>query len=104
MLGEKISVHDELLPIKCNDQPCYIFNCLELASLDKNLSNQPPLEHGLIAFENITFDQRSISDKLLFKSQDEGCTSIFCSEDFISLIIQSDLKWLKFSENLTGIF
>lgn len=104
MLGEKISAYGELLPIKCNDQPCYIFNCLELVSLDKNLSNQTPLEHGLIAFENITFDQSKIFEKLLFKSQDESCTSIFCSEAFVSPINQSNLKGLKFSENLTDIF
>lgn len=104
MLGEKILAYGKLLPIKCNDQPCYIFNCLELASLDKNLSNQTPLEHGLMAFENITFDQHSISDKLLFKSQDEGYTSIFCSETFVNLINQNGLKGLKFSKNLTDIF
>jgi len=104
ILGEQISTYGEFLPIKCNDQPCYIFNCLELASLDKNFSRQQTLEHGLIAFEKIVFDQNSISKKLLFKSQDEGCTSVFCSETFVHLINQSNLKGLKFSEKLTDVF
>lgn len=104
ILSEKLASCGELLPITCNDQPYYIFNCLELASLDKNLSKQTPLEHGLIEFEKIVFDKSDSPEKLLFKSSEEGCTSVFCSETFAQLVNHSNLKGLIFSENLTDIF
>lgn len=103
-LEDQLNSCGELLPINCDGRTFYIFNCLELALLNPDLSKQIPLEHGLIAFEKIVFDQNSISKKLLFKSQDEGCTSVFCSETFVHLINQSNLKGLKFSEKLTDVF
>ena len=103
ILGKKLVAYGELLPISCNNEPYYIFNCLKLVSLDKNLSKQIPLEHGLIEFEKIVFNKGSIHENLLFKSQEEGCTSVFCSEELANFIGNSRLKGLKFSENLTGI-
>lgn len=104
LLGEQLTSCGELLPISCNGIPYYIFNCLELASLNKNLSKQTPLEHGLIEFQEIVFNENDIAGKLLFKSQDEGCTSIFCGEAFAKLLDQTNLKGLKLSENLSDIF
>lgn len=104
LLEMQLRSYGELLPISCNGQNYYIFNCLELGSLTIDVSKQVPLEHGLIEFENIVFDAHNLPDKLLFKSQEEGCTSIFCSESFYLLINKNDLEGLRFSENLTDIF
>jgi hypothetical protein len=104
LLGEQLSSYGELLPIRCNDETYYIFNCLELASIDKSLSKQTPLEHGLIEFQKIVFNENDIAGKLLFKSQEEGCTSIFCGEAFAKLLDQTNLKGLKLSENLSALF
>lgn len=94
----------ELLPINCNGRNYYIFNCLELASLDKDVSKQTPLEHGLIEFESIAFKNPDSRERQLFKSKEEGCTAIYCSEQFAQLVSDNGLKGLRFSENLTDIF
>ena len=104
ILEQHLTPYGEFLPISCDQQGYFIFNCLELAKIDPNLSQQAQLEHGLIEFKKITFDQSSTMGKLVFKSQDEGCTAIFCSEAFKSLINIHNLNGLKFSESLTEIF
>jgi|SRR5690554_1251255 len=96
--------YGELLPIICNGETYYIFNCLTLASIDKKKSTQSPLDEGLIEFDKIAFEENSIQGKLVFKSQEEGCTAIFCCDDFINIINSQNIKGIKFSENLSEIF
>jgi hypothetical protein len=103
-LEATLQPYGELLPITCNGETYYIFNCLTLASIDKKKSSQSPLDEGLIEFDNIAFEEDSIRGKLLFKSQEEGCTAIFCGDDFLNIVNSQNIKGIKFSENLSEIF
>lgn len=103
-LKQILQPNGELLPITCNDEKYYIFNCLSLAEIDKSKSKQHSLEEGLIEFENIKFEEGSILGKALFKSKDEGCTAIFCTDEFVELMKNSEVKGVRFSKNLTDIF
>ncbi|WP_439176796.1 hypothetical protein [Cellvibrio sp. ARAG 10.3] len=94
----------ELLPITCNGENYYIFNCLSRAEIDKSKSKQLNLKEGLIEFENIKFEESSIQGKALFKSKDEGCTATFCTNEFVDLVMNLGMKGVRFSENLTEIF
>ena len=94
----------ELLPINCDGHTFYIFNCLELALLNMDMSKRVPLEHGLIEFESIAFEDPNSQERYLFKSKEEGCTAVFCSEQFAQSVSENCLKGLRFSENLTDIF
>jgi hypothetical protein len=104
VLETQLKACGELLPINCNGQTYYIFNCLELASLNMDLSKQLPLEQDLIEFENIVFDKSNSQEIQLFKSKEEGCTAVFCSEKFAQMVNENGLKGIRFLGNLTEIF
>lgn len=101
-LTETLSPYGEFLPITCNNIPYYIFNCLELATLDANKSSPNTSNSGLV--ERIVFDTKSTEGKLVFKSKEQGCTAIFCDENFKHKILSENLTGIKFSTDLAEIF
>ncbi|MES2676073.1 MAG: DUF1629 domain-containing protein [Pseudomonadota bacterium] len=103
-LAEPLTAYGEFLPITCNKLPYYIFNCLQLAEIDTLKSKQEVFEGGATEIASLAFDSDSIQGKLVFKSQYEGCTAIFCSENFKNMINKLGFKGITFQQNLTSIF
>jgi hypothetical protein len=102
-LKDSLTPYGEFLPITCDDAPYFIFNCLELAKLDSSNSIFNTEDGHQIEAQKIVFDN-STESKTVFKSQDEGCTAVFCSETLKNKVQSENLKGIKFSENLATIF
>ncbi len=102
-LSEVLSSYGELLPITVNNAPYFIFNCLELAKLDSSNSAFNTEDGHQIEAEKIAFD-KGAQEKLVFKSQEEGCTAVFCGEALKNKVQSEGLTGIKFSEDLAGIF
>ncbi|CCO45706.1 hypothetical protein VIBNISOn1_1540074 [Vibrio nigripulchritudo SOn1] len=62
------------------------------------------IEYGSVfGVERLVFDDEDIKHKLLFKSEMEGLTSLFCTDTLKGLVAEHQLTGIGFSEDLTGI-
>lgn len=103
-LAETLTPYGEFLPITCNDAPYYIFNCLELAILDAAKNASDSSNNDETQSEEIAFNNSSIQGKSVFKSLEQGCTAVFCNDDFKNKVANEHLTGIKFSVDLTEIF
>ncbi len=66
-----------------------IFNCLTIA--DAKLSS-----------EKLNFDETSIKDKVVFKTQEQQCIDVYCTERLKNAIEEFELKGAIFDEKLNS--
>lgn len=87
LLGELLAPFGEFLPVQIDKDTFYIFNCLTIA--DAKQSN-----------EKLNFDETSIKDKVVFKTPEQQCIDIYCTERLKSAIEGFELKGVIFDEDL----
>ncbi|WP_444997490.1 hypothetical protein [Aliikangiella sp. IMCC44359] len=97
-LGDMMSPFGEFLPIQIEDEedPHYIFNCLTTAKVDESKSNSE--ENKMI------FLEKSVGDKLFFKSPYQSCQDIFCTGRIKEQIESTGLTGIIFDDKLYSIY
>lgn len=101
-LEDLLTPFGELLPITCGGEPFTIFNCRIKGEVDESRSKQV-IENGIVMdVEALAFNEVDVLDKLVFKSDYEGCRFVFCNEKFKSVVDNSNLKGIIFSSQLAG--
>ncbi len=103
-LKDLLHSHGELLPIKCNDEVFYIFNCLDLAKANESLSKQKLFKGDVVGIEKLIFDDENIEGKCVFKTKYTNCLDIFCNQEFKDAVLKYDLNGIVFNENLASEF
>jgi hypothetical protein len=94
----------EFLPVQSENGLVWIFNCLTVVNADEERSSREEIDGQAISVSQISFHEEDVTKNLIFKSAFDGCTTVYCNEDFHRLIIQMNLKGINFNENLAGIF
>lgn len=84
----------EFLPIHIDGKTHQIFNCLTTAETDSAKCTE----------DKLVFDEKSVGEKLLFKSPDQHCLDVFCTDRFKDLVESYGLKGLVFDSALSGPF
>lgn len=103
LLGDLLKDYGELLPVIVGGETYHIFNCRRVEeSAPENLEHEyvDGVEFGL---KNVSFKE-SASELIVFKSPVNGCTSLFCGEQFKNAVIDFSLAGVIFDENLIEEF
>ncbi|WP_215396920.1 hypothetical protein [Rheinheimera oceanensis] len=102
-LSPDLSAHGEFLPIDLNGTDWWLFNCLELGkeSLADCVSHEAAHSTEL---EKLVFDERALSGKLIFKSELEGCKTLFCDDRLKIAVTQLPVCGVNFNNNLVEQF
>tara|TARA_Y100001951_G_scaffold101708_1_gene107072 strand:- start:397 stop:954 length:558 start_codon:yes stop_codon:yes gene_type:complete len=98
-LSAELSAHGEFLPIDLNGEDWWLFNCLALGaeSLAECVTHQAELE-------KLVFDENKLADKLIFKSELEGCKTLFCDDRLKIAVTQLPVCGVNFNTNLVEQF
>ncbi|ELA8360659.1 TPA: hypothetical protein O4G41_002884 [Vibrio alginolyticus] len=104
VVRDVIDSDGEFLPITIDDESFTVFNVMSFGEEDKQKIKFEDIdgEQGLL--EKLAFIESDLSNKYVFKSKDEGCTSIYCHDKLISLCEEHNLKGLSFDTNLLDVF
>lgn len=104
VLRDVIDSDGEFLPITIDDESFTVFNVMSFGEEDKQKIKFEDIdgEQGLL--EKLAFIESDLSNKYVFKSKGEGCTSIYCDDKLISLCEEHNLKGLSFDTNLLDVF
>lgn len=86
-LNEILSPYGEFLPVLIDKETFYIFNCLTV--IEAELSNN-----------KLVFDKNNINEKVVFKTPQQQCIDIYCTERLKDAIENFDLKGIIFDTNL----
>ncbi|CCN84528.1 conserved hypothetical protein [Vibrio nigripulchritudo SFn27] len=103
ILSPYLESKGELLPIRVDDEPMYIFNCLQFGKEDLELCAKRYLNGIEDGYDTLAFDQDDVSEKLVFKSRLVGPT-LFVTDEFKSLCESHKFKGLRFEPNLLAVF
>jgi len=103
-LKEYINKEGEFLAIEVDGAQGYIFNCLEFAPEDSDYTVSRYCDGEVVGLAHLEFKQADISTRLLFKSQREGCGTLFCTDTFKDLCDSNGLHGLIFDKQLMNPF
>jgi len=87
LLNELLAPFGEFLPVIIGDDTYYIFNCL--TAVEAQNSN-----------ESITFNESSLTDKIVFKTPNQHCIDIFCTDRLKNAIEDFELKGIVFDTKI----
>ncbi len=99
-----IGTMGEFLPVQSENGLVWIFNCLTVVNADEGRSSREEIDGQAISVRQINFHDEDVTKNLIFKSDFDSCTTVYCNEDFHRLITETNLKGINFNENLVGIF
>lgn len=99
-LGSMIGNFGEILPVNCDGEPFFIFNCLNMVEADPNQSEHL-VESGLVVgVKRIGFSSTDIAKSAVFKSRFDNCTALYCNDVLKLAAEQSGLLGIKFTPSL----
>lgn len=104
ILHSHIENHGEFLPVNCDGETYYIFNCLTEGKEDESKSDREVMDGVVMEVNKLVFDESDVADKLVFKSLYQGATALFCNDKFKDLVQTKGLRGITFSENLLEMF
>ncbi|PUA26709.1 MAG: hypothetical protein B0W54_23525 [Cellvibrio sp. 79] len=99
-----LSPFGEFLPVLCNNENFYIFNCLSLAEADPAQSEHILQDGHIVGELKIGFDQKEVSSKSIFKTKFNACRDIYCGDTVKNIIESNNLTGVKFSPKLISSF
>ncbi len=102
-LGDLLQSYGEFLPVKISDEIYYIFNCLILGEADNDKTEQEYVDGEAFGLRHIEFVE-GVTKHLVFKSTVDGCTSLFCGDQFKEVIESFNLCGVIFDTNLVEAF
>jgi hypothetical protein len=102
-LGDLLQSYGEFLPVKVNDEIYYIFNCFILGEADDHKTVQDYVDGKAFGLKHIEFKE-SVKKHLLFKSTVDGCTTLFCGDQFKEIAESFEINGIIFDTNLVEAF
>jgi hypothetical protein len=99
-LEEYLGPSGEFLPITVSGDQFYLFNCFEIGVHDEINSKRRNFEGETFGIDRISFNEKDVENKLLFKTKFDNCGTIYCTDKFKDLITSLNLKGLVFSSDL----
>lgn len=85
LLNELLTPFGEFLPVLIEQDTFYIFNCLTIATASYNNAN-------------LMFDANDISEKIIFKTPEQHCIDIYCTNKLKNVIIDFELSGITFEK------
>jgi hypothetical protein len=96
--------YGEFLPVLCEDQIFYIFNCLTFAVVDEINSKKDIQEGAYMGMSALRFNKIDTAKKAVFKTKTNRCSDIFCGIEFKNVVESEKLSGIIFDSNLEGHF
>jgi hypothetical protein len=90
----------EFLPVICERETYYIFNCLTFGQIDEINSKQDIQDGVFMGTKNVRFNSVDIADKAVFKTKLDRCLTIFCSSKLKDAVTSNNLTGIEFKEDL----
>jgi hypothetical protein len=103
-LNEDLSSYGELLPLECEGQTYYLFNCLTLGQADEINSEQEVEGGAFMGVKKIAFNTVDVTGKLIFKTTFDRCSTLYCGAEFKNILTSKSLTGVIFKEDLANIF
>lgn len=99
LLGDILKPLGELLPVMImgESQSYWIFNCLVKKDADPDKSAWEYIGDKPARLEKVDFSENE-DDPVIFKTDFDNCSFLYCSERFKAAVIDLGLKGLSFSE------
>jgi len=100
LLGELVGPLGEVLPVNCEGESFFIFNCLHMVKAEPSRSAQI-LEAGMpVGVERLGFASGDVAVSPLFKTRFDNCTGLYCNQAFKDAVENAGLVGVKFSAGL----
>lgn len=103
-LKKHLSPLGEFLPLTIDNETYYVFNCLNTVQTDTSVSEADIVDNLWMGVKSIGFDETSVRNNLIFKTQFDRCSALYCGDTFKKLVEDSNLKGLIFNEDLLAAF
>jgi len=94
----------EFLPITINNSTYHIFNCLNLVDVDESNSEIEYLSGVWQGVKTIAFNADTEKKNLLFKTQFDRCSALYCGQKLLDIINSNNLEGLNFNQDLLAQF
>lgn len=98
-LRKIVSKYGQLLPLNYGDQKMYLWNITNIIdALDKEKSEM----NDFGGVSKITFSKKKILDSKIFKIREDNATNIFCTQEFVDIVLGNNLSGIEFEEQTTN--
>jgi len=104
VLCSVLEKNGEFLPVFIGDEKWHLFTVLTFGKEDRPKCVEKISYGSPDGIEVLVFDDDDIKDKVIFKSQLEGASNLYCNDIFKSLCEVNGLTGLQFSTELTDPF
>lgn len=104
ILETMLKNHGEFLPVTFYKNDGYIFNIFSLADDLDALNNKLCFMNEYGDLESLGFNQEKLNNLPIFRTAFDHFMGVFCQESFKELLMQSDLKGINFSPDISNIF
>ncbi|WP_431685740.1 hypothetical protein [Hahella sp. NBU794] len=101
VLAEAIAPYGELLPVNCEGEIYYLFNCLTMVAADELISQRSVSFGAVVSIEKLSFPP---TDAMIFKTDYDNGYSLYCQSALKVLIDQHGLKGMELLEDLSRSF
>lgn len=100
----EIAGFGELLPVETPVGQYWILNCQKEVAADERHSRHTLESDQVLDVDTLRFREEDAAKAGLFKSPFDGYRNLFCSENLMYSILETNLSGLTFSTNLAGAF
>ncbi|AZZ92822.1 hypothetical protein EUZ85_19660 [Hahella sp. KA22] len=101
VLAELISTCGELLPVNCQGERFYIFNCMTIVNADEAGSRRTMEGGRIVSIDKLNFSPTS---RAIFKTTYDNTWGLYCQEAVKDAIERSHLSGMQVSEELSRSF
>ncbi|WP_105103580.1 hypothetical protein [Microbulbifer pacificus] len=103
-LNRYLESEGEFLPITCNGEKMYIFNCQSFGEEDKAHTVKKYVNGTDMGLEYLEFNSDDVAKRFIFKSKLKGVNTLYCTTSFKALCKEFKLEGLRFDEDLVSPF
>jgi len=104
ILEHRLNPLGEFLPITINNSTYHIFNCLNLVDVDESNSEIEYLSGIWQGVKTIAFNTGTEEKNLVFKTQFDRCSALYCGQELLDIINSNNLEGLNFNQDLLAQF
>jgi len=92
--------HGEFLPVDCDGEIFFVFNCFTLALVDERNSEQNIMDGTFMGIKKIVFNPLDLPGKTIFKTKYDRCFSLYCGDELVQKVNDSGLTGIQFRTHL----